>query len=59
MVVDALSRQNEGVNQLWAISIVVPNWMIDAQESYEGDEEVKGIISELAIDKGAREHYTL
>jgi hypothetical protein len=48
VVVDALSRNDEDVEaSLCAISIIQPNWIIEARDEWKNEENVWGLIQRL------------
>jgi hypothetical protein len=47
-VVDALSRKDEDVEAfLYAISIIQPDWIIEARDEWKNDEKVWTLIQRL------------
>ena len=51
VVADALSRKDEDVESfLYAISILQPEWIIEARDEWKNDEEVWTLIHKLQQD---------
>jgi hypothetical protein len=57
-VADALSRVKYHLSALFS-SAVLPAWIAEVVASYDTDERCKKLLTELAIDAAAHEHYTL
>jgi hypothetical protein len=58
-VADALSRKDEYVEDfLCAISIIQPNWIIDARDELKNDEKVWTLIQRLQQDSSASDTFT-
>jgi hypothetical protein len=59
VVVDALSRKDEDVEAfLCAISIIQPDWIIEARDEWKNDEKVWTLIERLQQDSGASDTFT-
>jgi transposase InsO family protein len=59
VVVDALSRKDEDVEAfLYAISIIQPDWIIEARDEWKNDEKVWTLIERLQQDSGASDTFT-
>lgn len=58
LAADALSRRGveEGNNQ--AITAVVPTWISEVSESYEGDQKVQQIIAEILLHPDSQPNYS-
>lgn len=41
------------------ISEVVPRWMSQIEESYDGDTDIQDIITAITVDKGGPQKYYL
>ena len=51
VVTDALSRNDEDVESfLYAISIIQPDWIIEARDEWKNDEKVSTLIQRLQQD---------
>jgi hypothetical protein len=58
-VADALSRKDEDVEAfLCAISIIQPDWIIEARDEWKNDEKVWTLIQRLQQDSGASDTFT-
>ena len=54
VVVDALSRKDEDVEAfLYAISIIQPDWIIEARDEWKNDEKGWTLIQRLQQDSSA------
>src|ERR1700690_3059298 len=54
VVADALSRKDEDVEAfLYAISIIQPDWIIEARDEWKNDEKVWTLIQRLQQDSNA------
>jgi hypothetical protein len=59
VVADALSRNDEDVEAfLCAISIIQPDWIIEARDEWKNDEKVWTLIQRLQQDSGASDTFT-
>jgi hypothetical protein len=59
VVADALSRKDEDVEAfLCAISIIQPNWIIEARDEWKNDEKVCTLIQRLQQDSSASDTFT-
>jgi hypothetical protein len=59
VVADALSRKDEDVESfLCAISIIQPDWIIEARDEWKNDEKVWTLIERLQHDSGASDTFT-
>jgi transposase InsO family protein len=59
VVADALSRKDEDVEAfLCAISIIQPDWIIEARDEWKNDEKVWTLIERLQQDSGASDTFT-
>jgi hypothetical protein len=59
VVADALSRKDEDVEAfLYAISIIQPDWIIEARDEWKNDEKVWTLIERLQQDSGASDTFT-
>jgi hypothetical protein len=59
VVADALSRKDEDVEAfLCAISIIQPDWIIQARDEWKNDEKVWTLIERLQQDSGASDTFT-
>jgi hypothetical protein len=59
VVADALSRKDEDVEAfLCAISIIQPNWIIEARDEWKNDEKVWTLIQRLQQDSSASDTFT-
>jgi hypothetical protein len=59
VVADALSRKDEYVEAfLCAISIIQPNWIIEARDEWKNDEKVWTLIQRLQQDSNASDTFT-
>jgi hypothetical protein len=59
VVADALSRKDEDVEAfLCAISIIQPDWIIEARDEWKNDEKVWTLIERLQQDSGASNTFT-
>jgi hypothetical protein len=59
VVADALSRKDEDVEAfLCAISIIQPDWIIEARDEWKNDEKVWTLIERLQHDSGASDTFT-
>jgi hypothetical protein len=59
VVADALSRKDEDVEAfLYAISIIQPDWIIQARDEWKNDEKVWTLIERLQQDSGASDTFT-
>jgi hypothetical protein len=59
VVADALSRKDEDVESfLCAISIIQPDWIIEARDEWKNDEKVWTLIERLQQDSGASDTFT-
>jgi hypothetical protein len=59
VVVDALSRKDEDVEAfLCAISIIQPDWIIEARDEWKNDENVWTLIQRLQQDSSASDTFT-
>jgi hypothetical protein len=59
VVVDALSRKDEDVEAfLCAISIIQPDWIIEARDEWKNDEKVWTLIQRLQQDSSASDTFT-
>eukprot|EP00267_Zea_mays_P041848 XP_020393779.1 uncharacterized protein LOC103628713 [Zea mays] len=56
-VADALSRRATADCQ--AISVSVPQWLLDVQASYTLDSDAQSLLAKLSLDPNAVPHYTL
>lgn len=57
-VADALSRVPAEQAQLSALASVQPAWLQEVLDSYQGDEDIQQLISELVISNSHKPHYT-
>jgi hypothetical protein len=58
-VADALSRKDENVEAfLCAISIIQPDWIIEARDEWKNDEKVWTLIQRLQQDSSASDTFT-
>jgi transposase InsO family protein len=58
VVADALSRKDEDVEAiLCAISIIQPDWIIEARDEWKNDEKVWTLIERLQQDSGASDTF--
>jgi hypothetical protein len=59
VLADALSRKDEDVEAfLCAISIIQPDWIIEARDEWKNDEKVWTLIERLQQDSGASDTFT-
>jgi hypothetical protein len=59
VVANALSRKDEDVEAfLCAISIIQPDWIIEARDEWKNDEKVWTLIERLQQDSGASDTFT-
>ena len=59
VVVDSLSRKDEDVESLlYAISILQPEWIIEARDEWKNDEEVWTLIHKLQKDPSASDTFS-
>jgi hypothetical protein len=59
VVADALSRKDEDVEAfLCAISIIQPDWIIEARDEWKNDEKVWTLIQRLQQDSSASDTFT-
>ena len=59
VVVDALSRKDEDVEALFcAISIIQPDWINEAREEWNNDEEVWALIQKLQQDSSTSDTFS-
>jgi hypothetical protein len=59
VVADALSRKDEDVEAfLCAISIIQPDWIIEARDEWKNDEKVWTLIQRLQQDSNASDTFT-
>jgi hypothetical protein len=59
VVADALSRKDEDVEAfLCAISIIQPNWIIEARDEWKNEEKVWTLIQRLQQDSSASDTFT-
>jgi hypothetical protein len=59
VVADALSRKDENVEAfLCAISIIQPDWIIEARDEWKNDEKVWTLIQRLQQDSSASDTFT-
>jgi hypothetical protein len=59
VVADALSRKDEYVEAfLYAISIIQPDWIIEARDEWKNDEKVWNLIQRLQQDSNASDTFT-
>jgi hypothetical protein len=59
VVADALSKKDEDVEAfLCAISIIQPNWIIEARNEWKNDEKVWTLIQRLQHDSSASDTFT-
>jgi hypothetical protein len=59
VVADALSRKDEDVEAfLCAISIIQPNWIIEARDEWKNDEKVWTLIQRLQRDSSSSDTFT-
>jgi hypothetical protein len=59
VVADALSRKDEDVEAfLYAISIIQPDWIIEARDEWKNDEKVWTLIQRLQQDSSASNTFT-
>jgi hypothetical protein len=59
VVADALSQKDEDVEAfLCAISIIQPDWIIEARDEWKNDEKVWTLIERLQQDSGASDTFT-
>jgi hypothetical protein len=59
VVADALSRKDEDVETfLCAISIIQPDWIIEARDEWKNDEKVWTLIQRLQHDSSASDTFT-
>jgi hypothetical protein len=59
VLADALSRKDEDVEAfLYAISIIQPDWIIEARDEWKNDEEVWTLIQRLQQDSSASDTFT-
>lgn len=56
-VADALSRCAPA--EVHAVSVVVPQWLLDIQNSYSHDPTAQSMLAKLAIDPSAVSNFTL
>jgi hypothetical protein len=54
---DALSRY--GPAEINAVSVVIPQWLTDIQQTYDSDSKTKELVAKLAIDPAAVAHFSL
>ena len=58
VVADALSRKEEDVESLlYAISILQPEWIIEARDEWKNEEEVWTLIHKLQRDPSAYDTF--
>jgi hypothetical protein len=58
-VVDALSRKDEDVEAfLYAISIIQPDWIIEARDEWKNDEKLWTLIQKLQQDSSSSYTFT-
>ena len=58
-MVDALSRKDEDVESLlYVISILQPEWIIEARDEWKNDEEVWTLIHKLQQDPNASDTFS-
>ena len=58
-VVDALWRKDEDVEALlWVISIIQPDWINEARDEWENDEEVWALIQKLQQDPSTYDKFS-
>ena len=56
---DALSRKDKDVESLlYAISILQPEWIIEARDEWKNDEEVCTLIHKLEQDPSASDTFS-
>jgi hypothetical protein len=59
VVADALSRKDEDVEAfLYAISIIQPDWIIEARDEWKNDKKVWTLIQRLQQDSSASDKFT-
>jgi len=59
VVADALSRKDEEVDAfLYAISIIKPDWIIEARDGWKNDEKVWNLIQRLLQDSSSSDTFT-
>jgi hypothetical protein len=59
VVADALSRKDEDVEAfLCAISIIQPDWIVEARDEWKNDEKVWSLIQRLQQDSSASDRFT-
>jgi hypothetical protein len=59
VVVDALSRKDEDVEAfICAISIIQPDWIIEARDEWKNDKKVWTLIQRLQQDSNASDTFT-
>jgi hypothetical protein len=59
VVADALSRKDEDVESfVYAISIIQPDWIIEARDEWKNDKKVWTLIERLQQDSGASDTFT-
>jgi hypothetical protein len=59
VVADALSRKDEDVESFFcAISIIQPNWIIEARDEWKNDKKVWTLIQRLQQDSSASDTFT-
>jgi hypothetical protein len=59
VVVDALSRKDEDVEAfLYAISIIQPDWIIEARDEWKNDEKLWTLIQKLQQDSSSSYTFT-
>jgi hypothetical protein len=59
VVADALSRKDEDVEAfLYAISIIQPDWIIEARDEWKNEEKVWTLIQRLQQDSSASDTFT-
>jgi hypothetical protein len=59
VVADALSRKDEDVEAfLCAISIIQPDWIVEARDEWKNDEKVWSLIQRLQQDSSASDTFT-
>jgi hypothetical protein len=56
-VVDALYRR--ATTDCQAISVVVPQWLLDVQASYTLDSDAQSLLAKLSLDPNVVPNYTL
>lgn len=58
-VADALSRMHDVGDECCVISQIQPKWMEDINNSYDGDQEVTQVMTQVLVDPVAVTNMTL